>query len=55
MFAKWDFVRLEGIQLGKRVCYRAYPNRAGEEDRADAVRARGPDGWCKQEDLKGPL
>lgn len=57
MFAKWDFVRLERVQLGKRVCYRAYPNRAGEEDHTDMIHmgssghSERPDGSCNQQGL----
>lgn len=57
MFAKWDFVRLERVQLGKRVCYRAYPNRAGEEDHTDTIHmgssghSERPDGSRNQQGL----
>lgn len=56
MFAKWDFVRLEIIQLGKRVYYRAYPNRA-ERNHCDTTHmvgsdhSEGPDGSCHKQGL----
>lgn len=57
MFAKWDFVRLERIQLGKRVYYRAYPNRVREEDHTDVIHmvssdhSERPDGLCNKQGL----
>lgn len=57
MFAKWDFMRLERIQLGKRVYYRVYPNRVREEDHTDTIHMAGsdhserPDGSCNKQGL----
>lgn len=58
MFAKWDFVRLERIQLGKEVYYRVYPSRVREGDHTDVIHmlssdhSERPDRLCNKQELK---